>query len=197
MQQPGLKITVLTVLTARGQASRPFPGWSQIGGRGASHVCYSVGMTQTDTTAWETRATAHARANILLRAAQRWHYNVTDADVAMVLYLLETGAQLYRNAAGSWQAPAEHRGYKRTMSRPLNSVVGEMIRTVLVRHVIQDGLRDVLIPALVHLRDGDRSACLFTGEDIGPIRSRLVDDLSLVDCLECEATVARGHARGL
>lgn len=143
------------------------------------------------------RAAAHAIAEANLRSAQRWQNRVTDLDVAAVLYMLEAGPGEgpYRIKSGRWVM--QHGVKVIGLVHDLSTVINEMIRTGLVRHVIDHEV-DYLVPALVHLcgRDG-YSACHFTGEDLGPMRARLVNDLALVDCLECEAAVARGHARGL
>jgi hypothetical protein len=149
---------------------------------------------------WVIRAGSHAALPV--RAAQRFQNGVTDADVALVMYALETGARPVLNRAGRWLAPDDSAGIFSGLRRNLSTVVHEMVRTGLVRHVRQrQEPQNVLVPALVHLKDGEpgewRSACLFTGEDLGPMRARLVDDLSLVDCLACERVVALGHPRGL
>jgi hypothetical protein len=164
----------------------------------------AITVTEAETvleSPWVIRAGSHA-ASYPERAAQRFQNGVTDADVALVMYGLETGARPVRNRAGRWLAPEDSGGVFSGLRRNLSTVVHEMVRTGLVRHVRQRREpQDVLVPALVHLRDGEpgawRSACLFTGEDLGPMRARLVDDLSLVDCLACERVVALGHARGL
>lgn len=129
-------------------------------------------------------ASASAHATATPRAAQRWQNGVTDLDVASVLFAIEAnGAQPRRTTAGRWV------GF--SMSRGLSVVVNEMIRTGLLRHVIAreagGGHRaDYLVPALVHLNDGiGWSVCRFAGEDMGPMRSRLLTDLALVDCLHC------------
>jgi len=87
------------------------------------------------------------------------------------------------------------------MGRDLSTVINEMIRTGLVRHYARKhGMEtfDYLIPAPVHYRGLDgQSSCLFTGENLGAMRSRLVDDLTLVDCLACEQAIARGYPGGL
>lgn len=144
------------------------------------------------TEAFRVRAAAHSGEP--QRAAQRWLNRVNDLDVATVLYAIEAnGAEPYRIKSGRWVS--QHRGQVPT-THDLSTVINEMIRTGLLRHMIDFGV-DYLVPALVHLRDGGMSSCRFTGEDLGPMRARLVDDLALVDCLECEATVARGAPRGL
>lgn len=157
--------------------------------------------TQTHDESYAIRAAAHALAAPMLRPAQRWHDRVTDEQVAAVMYAIETGTVFYRNRVGRWLAPAGTRVYSRAIGRDLSTVIGEMIRTGLVRHVAdRQGLVtfDYLIPALVHLRGPEgQSACLFTGEDLGPMRSRVVDQFTLVDCLGCEQVVALGHPRGL
>lgn len=146
------------------------------------------------------RSSAHAVDPAQLREAQRWQHGVTDLDVARVFSFLERGEVLYRNAAGSWKAPV-HSPLNRLR---LSTVIDEMIRTGLVRHYrepLNPGhFVDYLIPALVHMRHRDNrtvSACLFTGEDLGPMRARLSDHMVYVDCLACEAVVANGHIRGL
>jgi hypothetical protein len=150
---------------------------------------------------WLIRAAAHALPRPE-RAAQRFQDGVTDADVALVMYALESGAKPFRNRAGRWLAPADSAGVFSGLHRNLSTTVHEMVRTGLVRHVrVRQEPQDVLVPALVHLKDGEpgawHSACLFTGEDLGPMRSRLVEDLALTDCLGCERVVALGHPRGL
>jgi hypothetical protein len=149
------------------------------------------------------RAGAHARPPEGLRAAQRFQNGVTDLDVARALFGLEQGTRPYRNTMGRWFAPtgspmsginAPGRG------RMLSSVVNEMIRTGLVRHY-RNREGDHLLPAPVHYLDRTdgtmHSACLFVGEDMGPMRARLVDRLDLVDCLACEAAIATGSPRKL
>jgi hypothetical protein len=141
------------------------------------------------------RATAHALAEP--RSAQRWQNRVTDLDVAGVLFAIEAeGIQPNRIKSGRWVSGRN----LIVTTHDLSTVISEMIRTGLLRHLMDRGPAGTehhLIPARVHLKDGQWSACRFTGEDLGPMRARLVDDLALVDCLECEQAVARGHARGL
>jgi hypothetical protein len=152
------------------------------------------------------RAGAHAAAEAVLRQAQRFHKDVTDLDVARVMRALETGHRPIRNKTGRWfmsgETPAKGLNYK------MSGIINEMIRTGLVRHYrtggpvseTDPGNRDHLIPALVHYRNPENhnlSACLFTGEDLGPMRARLVDRMDLVDCLACEAVIATGIPRGL
>jgi hypothetical protein len=151
----------------------------------------------------QIRAAAHTTV-FLDRVAQKWQHGVTDESVAVIMYLIEAGMRFRLNRMGRWVTPADHpvSGFRGTLGgRDASVVIHEMIRTGLLRHVIErrpDGSVDHLVPALVHLRDGDWwSACRFTGEDLGSMRSRLVTDLALVDCLECCQTVARGHTRGL
>jgi hypothetical protein len=148
-----------------------------------------------------TRAAAHAAHESVLRVAQRWtDRTVTDEGVARVFLALEYyGTKPYRNTAGRWYAPT---GSSLTgLGSQLSAVIREMIRTGLVRHW-RDREGDHLIPAPVHLAFEScpfepHSACLFTGEDMGPMRSRLVDDLDLVDCLACLEAVSTGAVRGL
>lgn len=145
------------------------------------------------------RAGAHAVDESVLRTAQRWHHGVTDLAVARVMLALEYHhVRPYRSRLGRWLVPAGSPLAGHTFN--LSPVIGEMVRTGLVRHW-QDRNGDHLIPAPVHLLGrsmvfpgliATHSACLFVGEDMGPMRSRLVEDLSLVDCLACESAVATG-----
>lgn len=143
------------------------------------------------------RAAAHAAAESTLRAAQRFQHGVTDLEVARVMQAIELGHHPYRNRGNRWFMPAgtptEGLNYK------MSQIINEMIRTGLARHY-RDREGNHLIPAPVHYRNPDNhnlSACLFTGEDMGPMRSRLVDRLDLVDCLACEQAIATGKPRGL
>lgn len=157
-------------------------------------------MTQTLTAKDEAsiiRASAHSAAPAVLRAAQRFQDGVTDLDVARVMRLIELGYRPYVNRNHRWFMPsgAPMQGQNRSVS----TVINEMIRTGLVRHY-RDREGDHLIPAPVHCRnltDPSVSACLFVGEDMGPMRARLVDRLDLTDCLACEQAIANGYARGL
>lgn len=161
--------------------------------------------TLTADEAYEIRAAAHAAAPATLRVAQRFRDGVTDLQVALAMLAIERGIKVYRNRAGRWFMPKEGdlQGYGQRMTAGnLSPVIGEMIRTGLVRHWIdRDG--DHLIPAKVHMMSGGEgrrhSTCLFTGEDLGPMRSRLVAPVyfSLVDCLDCEQFVATDRIRGL
>lgn len=148
------------------------------------------------------RAAAHSAEPAVLRVAQRWHDpKVTDLAVARVFLALElNGTRPYRGATGRWYAPT---GTALSALNPvLGSVISEMVRTGLVRHW-RDRDGDHLIPAPVHYRVRvaldqpaqvlQHSACLFVGEDMGPMRARLVDRLDLVDCLACEQAIATGQ----
>jgi hypothetical protein len=143
------------------------------------------------------RASAHAAAPLTLRRAQCFQGTVTDLDVARVMRSLESGVRPYMNQARRWYMPV---GTAPTgLGWKLSTVINEMIRTGLVRHYrTREG--DHLIPAPVHYRnheDRGLSACLFVGEDMGPMRARLVDRLDLTDCLACEQAIATGTVRGL
>jgi hypothetical protein len=148
--------------------------------------------------AYATRAAAHACDPLALRAAQRFQNQVTDLDVARVFLALERGTQPIRNSAGRWLV-AQGVPLNGMHSSKLSVVINEMIRTGLVRHY-RDNVGDHLLPAPVHMRNADDptvSACLFVGENMGPMRSRVVDRLDLVDCLACEQAIATGTVRGL
>jgi hypothetical protein len=150
--------------------------------------------------AFAIRASAHAADPGVLRAAQRFQSLVTDLDVARVMLALERGAKPTRNRADRWSVPAGTPLNGMTPGR-LSNAIREMVRTGLVRHY-RNKTGDHLIPAPVHFRDrhddgSQTSACLFVGEDLGPMRARLVDRLDLVDCLACEWAVSTGTVRGL
>lgn len=175
------------------QAAKPCPHCD--GPHGAS-FCLKADFEAIERRAqtFRERAAAHSLASAVCRAAQRFQNGVTDLDVAIVFYAIEADGMMPRRLrSGRWVSGPHGRIPTR---HDLSAVVNEMIRTGLLRHVVECD-EDYLVPALVHLLDGSRSACLFTGEDLGPMRSRLVSDLTLVDCLECEAAVARGGPRGL
>jgi hypothetical protein len=133
------------------------------------------------------RSGTHAMPADQLRPAQRFQMGVTELDVARVMHELEKGVRLHRSRMGRWAAPLGSRlGYK------VSPIIQEMIRTGLVRHLI-DREGDHLIPARVHLDLGDRqSACHFVGEDLGPMRARLSRNLDLADCLDCQQAVLEG-----
>jgi hypothetical protein len=104
------------------------------------------------------------------------------------MHALESGVRLYRTPHGRWCAP---KGTTLNGLGRLSAAVGEMIRTGLVRHW-RDRNGDHLVPAKVHLLAPDkRSACHFAGEDMGPMRSRLSEDMAIVDCLDCEESARR------
>jgi hypothetical protein len=147
-----------------------------------------------------TRAGAHAAAEMVLRPVQRFMYEVTDLQVARVMRALESGAEFTYCGGPSWMAPLGHPLDSPEWRRRLKRVIPEMIRTGLVRHYRTPLGGNHLIPSPVHARnldDRNLSACLFVGEDRGPMRSRLVDDLLDVDCLACERAIATGKVRGL
>lgn len=143
------------------------------------------------------RAGAHAAAAAVLRAAQCFHHGVTDLDVARVMRAIEMGHRPYRNHIGRWFMPSGTPA--QAINFRMSHVINEMVRTGLLRHYV-DREGDHFLPAPVHYRnpqDRNLSACLFVGEDMGPMRARLVDRLDLVDCLACERAIATGTTRGL
>lgn len=137
------------------------------------------------------RSTAHIVPTDTLTRSQRLQDHVSELDVARLMLAVEQGSAiklgLYR-----WAAPAGHPG-----AAMFNRTVQEAIRTGLVRDYRDPGTGEHhLIPALVHLRDTDgTSACKFAGEGMGPMRARLLDELVLIDCLNCEQVVATGEVR--
>jgi hypothetical protein len=133
------------------------------------------------------RAGTHAQPADTLRPAQRFQMGVTELDVARVMHELERGVRLHRSRLGRWAGPAGSR-----LGNKASPAIQEMIRTGLVRHLI-DREGDHLIPARVHLDLGDRqSVCHFVGEDLGPMRARLTRALDLADCLDCADAVLNG-----
>lgn len=154
---------------------------------------------------WADRAVAHAAPKELLRHAQRWQDpHVTDEAVARVFLALEYyRTRPYRNVNGRWYVPAGTAPAGTNTN--LSPVIGEMVRTGLLRHW-RDRDGDHLIPAPVHFLDRTvtgpglvvvHSACLFVGEDMGPMRARLVERMDLTDCLACEQAIATGKPRAL
>jgi hypothetical protein len=146
---------------------------------------------------YAVRAAAHAAEPSVLRAAQRFAPYVSDLAVARVMLALERGTEIHRNSIGRWFAPIGH-----PLGRQVSTVIQEMIRTGLVRDYRQPNGEHVLIPAKTHLRvreelTAQHSLCLFAGEDLGPMRARLVDQMDLVDCLECEALASGTAVRRL
>lgn len=116
----------------------------------------------------------------MLTPSQRFHNGVTEEDVARLLFHLERGVRLYRNRLGRWLAPTGS-----PLGRYISVAVLEAIRTGLVRHY-RDREGDHLIPAPVHLKGEDGySLCHFIGEDMGPMRARIVTDLAIADCSCC------------
>ena len=161
------------------------------------YVNHAALAAQTE--AMTIRAGAHAMPAESLRAAQRFQNGVTDLGVARVLLGLERGIRPYRNTRGRWYAPTGS-PMSGMSGHLLSSAIIEMIRTGLVRHY-RNREGDHLLPAPVHYLDHTdgraHSACLFVGEDMGPMRAQLVDRLDLVDCLACESAIATGSPRKL
>lgn len=159
--------------------------------------CYSWGMSEMKDS-FLVRAAAHSRAPVNLPHSARFR-NVTDEQVAGVFYLMEAEGQTFTYTRyDRWVADTS------PVSRVLRKmdvdvVIREMIRTGLLRAWIdRDGQH--LIPARVHFRDLNQShltACRDSVEGMRSGRVRTVSDLTLVDCLECEAAVVRGGPRGL
>lgn len=139
------------------------------------------------------RAGMHAAPEGGLRPSQRFQGGVTDTHVAHVMYLVETGVEIHLNRARRWNGP---RGLMLGSALTFSAAVTEMIRTGLLRFWA-DRSGDHLIPAPVHLIGDDlRSACHFVGETMGPMRSRLTADRSLVDCRGC-VEITREDSRAL
>ena len=124
------------------------------------------------------RAAAHVRRPV--RHSQRFAPGVTNLNVADLLLFLEMGIRFYRTRTGRWFTPDGL-----ALDANITDTVAEAARTGLVV-CWQDRNGHHIKPALVHLAGEDgRSACHFAGEDMGPMRARLVCEPEYVDCLEC------------
>lgn len=147
-----------------------------------------------------TRAAAHSRAEMSIRRFARWRDGVTDVQVAAVFYAMESlGVPFVRSLGGKWIPPQGMAG----------GILRDVMTTVTIKEMIRTGLarawRDEdgtirLLPSRVHLasvHDRNVTACHDPIEGMKEGRVRTVDDLTLVDCLECEASVARGGPHGL
>lgn len=157
-------------------------------GRAGRDVCYGGGMmttygtTQADHDA-ALRATAHAADPATLPEAARWSgWGVNDTEVARVMLALERGTPITRTGNGRWYAPAG----SPLNGRSISTVVNEMIRVGLLANVP----RTALIPARTHQKawsadHGPRALCNVPQEGSGPIRTRLVAYVGLVDCPDC------------
>jgi len=128
------------------------------------------------------RATTHCRQK-LTRVAQQFQHRITDEESAKVMFAVEAGYEFnhgrvyWRCAMRMAMAPAR-----------LHAIITELVRTGLLRDY-RDPRTSVrtLLPAHIHLDVHGGSACRFVGEDLGPMRTRLSDDLALVDCRDCLA----------
>lgn len=134
------------------------------------------------------RAAAHSRTVSDLARPQRWRNGVTDTDVAAVFYAMEAeGVRLSITATGRWLPPQGRAGGV-LRGVDTSATVREMVRTGLLRHWLVEGVSQ-LAPARVHLEDAKAphlSACRTPVESMPGGRIRLVGELVLVDCLECE-----------
>lgn len=141
--------------------------------------------TQLEDPDWRyaMRAVAHLQDPRLLRPEQRFDIYVTDLKTATIMLAIERGVEFHISGGGSWYSP-RGAGIGRNPSVPIK----EMIRTGLLRdYRLPRTGQHILVPAKTHLLHERRSLCRFTGEGMGPMRSRLVDDIDLVDCWHCEA----------
>lgn len=124
------------------------------------------------------RAAAHVRP--YSRRSQRFVSGVTNGQVADLILFLEMGIRFYRTRTGRWFTPD-----RLALDANITATVAEAVRTGLVVSW-QDRNGQHLKPAPVHLTGEDgKSACHFAGEDMGPMRARLVCEPEYVDCLEC------------
>lgn len=138
------------------------------------------------------RAIAHVQMACLLAPDQQWRGEVTNASVAHVVFAIEClGVRFRRSTIGRWLG--DWGGVPAIGNYLLSPTIKEMIRTGLLVHQIEripGTFVDHLIPAPVHalsICDGG-TACGKLAR--GPLRLRLLSDLSLVDCLDCEAAIA-------
>jgi len=154
------------------------------------HLPHCKGLRAADEQLVE-RSTAHIVPSGTLKRSQAFTGGVRELDVARLMLAVEQGNAI-KLGRFRWVAPAGHRG-----GAMFSRAVSEAIRTGLLRDYRDPATGEHhLIPALVHLRDFDgASVCKFAGEDMGPVRARLVDDIALTDCRNCEATVSTGNIR--
>lgn len=131
------------------------------------------------------RAAAHC-AQKLTRRGQHFQYGVSTLESTVVMLALEAGYPFHRGAC-AWRCAV-----RLPLTAPrLLATIGELTRTGLIRDY-RDPATGVhtLIPAHIHLAVHGASACRFVGEDLGPMRARLSEDVALVDCRDCLAAVA-------
>jgi len=145
------------------------------------------------------RAAAHARHAASLSRDKRFRNGITDDDVASVFLAMEAlDVRLSLSPTGRWVPPVGKAG---NVLRGVNitETVREMARTGLVTILPRYGVVRAR-PARVHFRDpedGYLTLCHDPVEGLSQGRVRTVNDLTLVDCLECELAVATGTIRGL
>lgn len=132
------------------------------------------------------RAAAHCRQR-LTRRAQHFQNAVTEVETVTVMFAIEAGYD-FVYGVNAWRCRVKlPLGLRRA-----GIAVAEMTRTGLVRDYRSPATGErVLLPAPVHLAARGLSACLFVGEDLGPMRARLAGHVSLVDCRECLALAGR------
>jgi hypothetical protein len=145
-----------------------------------------------------TRAAAHSQSPMLLSPAQRWRNGVTDEAVAGLIYAMEAeGVRFSLSPTGSWRT----RAFSAALAGVDTSLaMREMIRTGLIRAWADLNGKTCLTLARVHLRDPgvrSESACRAPIAGVPGGRVRIVTDMALVDCLECEDAVAKGGPRKL
>lgn len=198
---PGLLgVNIVTMVTSshgraavnRGTACQAWPNGRVGAGAETAKPCYSRAMDITHSLSFNevdqryiTRAAAHAAAPLILRPEQRFNPAINDLHVARVFLAIERGALIVRSRTGQWLVQRD--GNLPAMALTgigslLSRVSSEMVRTGLAKDY-----RRILVPADTHLRSFDRtlSVCRFTGEVMGPMRARLVDDVHLTDCPRC------------
>lgn len=137
-----------------------------------------------------TRAAAHGLPAEMLTPDQRFQGVVDDLLMAALLRALDSGVRVHQGGPYHWTAPEDAPMGQARLGR----TVGEALRTGLARALSMPTgpqIREVVVlPAPVHLRapwlpQGPR--CRPGWCPGGPLRWRLVDDRTLVDCQDCLA----------
>lgn len=151
------------------------------------------------------RAAAHARHAGGLTRDKRFRNGITDEDVSAVFLAMEAFEMRFTLVpTGRWVPSGgttidSMHGINVLRGIGVTETIREMVRTGLANTVPRYGVTRAR-PARVHLRDPENRSltiCHDPLESLPQGRVRIVDDLALVDCLECELVVATGIVRGL
>lgn len=138
------------------------------------------------------RAGAHGAEPETLPEPARLRHGTLDLEAARLIHLIEQGNVIVpRSYPRSWRFLDTLMPHMTGLSR----IVEECLRVGLVyADVVRTGpsiRRTQLAASVVHLDRGGRTACNMS-DAMPMLRYRLLDDLSLVDCLACENVYRRG-----